>query len=76
MGTWKELRDQLTCQPLNVQPSIREFLEIYLDYCRTKNTRLDFKVQALASSKRILDLLILLCPGRDSNPHEGTLTGF
>ena len=28
--------------------------QTYLDYCRTKNTRLDFKVQALASIKRIL----------------------
>ena len=55
MGTWRKLKEELTGPWQDANPTIEEFAEIYLtEYCRTRNTRPDFKQQALTSIVRIL----------------------
>jgi len=44
MGSWRELRAELTGAKLLANPSIAEFAEIYLEqYCRPRNRHLRFK---------------------------------
>lgn len=54
MGTWRELRDELTGRVDQRNPTIKEFCRTYLDlYCK-RNRRPDFKAQAIKPIKRHL----------------------
>jgi integrase len=54
MGTWNELRKELTGEQ-EQDYTIRQFADVYLDeYCRVRNTRPDFKVERLKIIKDIV----------------------
>ncbi len=57
-GTWPEVKTQLmgrsSTRDDRSNPTIRGFVEEYLEYCKANNRRPDFKEQALTSIIRIL----------------------
>ena len=55
-GSWPQLKEELTRGQFNrsSNPTIGEFADQYLQYCRVNNRRPDFKEQALVSIVKIL----------------------
>jgi hypothetical protein len=55
MGTWKELRKELAGEEELPDYTIREFADVYLEeYCRVRNTCVDFKEERLKTIKNIV----------------------
>jgi len=55
MGTWKELRKELAGEEEQPDYTIREFADVYLEeYCKVRNTCIDFKEERLKTIKNIV----------------------
>src|SRR5689334_5336431 len=55
MGTWKELKKELAGEEEPRDYTIREFADVYFEeYCKIRNTRLDFKEERLKTIKDIV----------------------
>jgi len=55
MGTWKELRKELSGEEEQQNYTIREFADVYFEeYCKIRNTRPDFKEERLKTIKEIV----------------------
>src|SRR2546422_9184488 len=60
MGTWKELRKELSGEEEQQNYTISEFADVYFEeYCKIRNTRPDFKEERLKTIKEILGNLKL-----------------
>jgi integrase len=54
MGTWKDLKTELTKGPSN-EITIKQFADVYLqEYCNIRNTRPDFKKETLEVIKKVV----------------------
>jgi len=55
MGTWKELRKELSGEEEQQNYTISEFADVYFEeYCKIRNTRPDFKEERLKTIKEIV----------------------
>ncbi len=55
MGSWRSLREELVSgYRREANPTVADFAHDYLEYCRSRNRRPDFKEQALVAITRIV----------------------
>ncbi len=54
MGTWRDLRDELTTRKGEHPMTVAELVDPYLEYCEARNRRPDFKKQAVKPIIRIV----------------------